>query len=332
MNVRTLILTLAGVVLTGGIASATVTIDMVPVGNINNAADPSTGNIYGSVGYAYSIGKCEITAGQYTEFLNAVASTSDSYGLYSSDMATTVYGSQITKSGSVYTAVLPNEPVNYVSWGDAARFCNWLQNGQKTYAQDPLTTEIGSYTLNGYTDPTLLMTVLRNTGFQYYIPTENEWYKAAYYDPSKVSQSVGGYWLYPTKSDAANPPTNVYPSSSNNNANYYINGYTLSGSPYTTPVGSFTNSQSAYGTLDQGGNIFEWNETALPEYASRVVRGGSFGDDSVYLASSNRIDTDPAHEDYQIGFRVVSVPEPGSLAMLLMIAMCELMYWKRRNA
>ncbi len=56
--------------------SQAVTIDMVSVGNAGNAADPLTG--YGSVSDAYAIGKYEVTIGQYSEFLNAVAAT-DSY-------------------------------------------------------------------------------------------------------------------------------------------------------------------------------------------------------------------------------------------------------------
>ena len=58
----------------------------VPVGNPGNAADPATGSLYGDVNYEYSIGQYEITIGQYTEFLNAVAA-SDPYGLYNSSMA-----------------------------------------------------------------------------------------------------------------------------------------------------------------------------------------------------------------------------------------------------
>jgi formylglycine-generating enzyme required for sulfatase activity len=334
MNLRNLPLTLAVFILTVGIASATVTIDLVAVGNTGNLPD-TTGipKSCGAVGYNYKIGKYEVTAGQYTDFLNAVASTSDSYGLYDFYMATTTYGSKIIKNGGTYTASLPNEPANYISWCDAARFCNWLQNGQQTYAQDPLTTEKGGYTLNGYTDNAHLMAVTRNPGFQFYIPTMDEWYKAAYYDPNKGGTGIGGYWLYPTKSDIAHPPTNVYPSASTNNANYK-NGsiYTLGVSPYTTEVGSFTNSQSAYGTLDQGGNVWEWNEDATGG-SWRAVRGGAF-DVAKDSMSTNNLSGLAASNDVwapNIGFRVVYVPEPDSLVMLFTIAVCGLMYWKCRN-
>ena len=64
-----------------GTARGQITIDTVPIGNPGNANDPTTGNLYGGVAYNYSIGKYDVTVGQYTAFLNAVAAT-DTYGLY----------------------------------------------------------------------------------------------------------------------------------------------------------------------------------------------------------------------------------------------------------
>ncbi len=104
-----------------------ITIVTVPVANPGNAAD-STG--FGAVDYNYNIGKFEVTVGQYTAFLNAVAST-DTYGFYTTKM--TFSGiSQIGDSGSYSYDVTGSSilPVAWVSWGDAARFCNWLSNGQ----------------------------------------------------------------------------------------------------------------------------------------------------------------------------------------------------------
>src|SRR6185436_13170930 len=75
-----------------------ITIDTVPVGNVGNANDPATGNLYGGVSYAYSIGKYEVTVGQYTAFLNAVAAT-DSYGLYTTSMASDLNVACIAQTG-----------------------------------------------------------------------------------------------------------------------------------------------------------------------------------------------------------------------------------------
>src|SRR5258708_4804016 len=161
-----------------------VTIALVPVGNPGNAAD-STG--YGAVGYSYSIGKYDVTTSQYTTLLNAVAAT-DAYGLWNVNMANpfvmpTVGIQRSGSSGSYSYSVIGNGnvPVYYVSWGDAARFSNWLQNGQPTGAEGPGTTETGAYTLNGATSSAALMAVTRNPGATFFLPTENEWNKAAYY-------------------------------------------------------------------------------------------------------------------------------------------------------
>ena len=207
-----------------------VVIDTVTVGNAGNAGDtryPDTANgvsSFGSVAYTYQMGKFDVTAGQYTEFLNAVAKT-DTYGLYSTYMAdpTNYLGCNIQRSGSSgsYTYSVAsdwaNRSVNYVSWGDSARFANWLSNGQPTGGQSASTTEDGSYALNGATGDAVLLAVTRKASATWVIPSEDEWYKAAYYDPNKPGGA--GYWDYPTRSNAA--PSNVLSATGTNNANYY---------------------------------------------------------------------------------------------------------------
>ena len=157
-------------------------LDFVTVGDPGNAPD-TTG--LGAVSYTYSIGKFDVTAAQYVEFLNAVAKT-DPYGLYTPSMAGSA-DCNIQRSGapgSYSYSVDPqwaNRPVNYVSFGDAARFCNWLQNGEPSRAEGNGTTESGAYTLNGATTNSALLAITRNATATYFIPSENEWYKAAYY-------------------------------------------------------------------------------------------------------------------------------------------------------
>ncbi|MEX2112933.1 MAG: SUMF1/EgtB/PvdO family nonheme iron enzyme, partial [Pirellulales bacterium] len=122
-----------------------VTIPTVPVGNAGNAADTevmTTDNTsgYGSVAYNYRIGTTEVTVSQYTEFLNAVAAT-DTFDLFDQAMTDDLNMGGIARTGSSgnysYSVIgSPNRPVAYVDWGDAARFANWLHNGQPAGAQN----------------------------------------------------------------------------------------------------------------------------------------------------------------------------------------------------
>ena len=96
-----------------------------------------------------------------------------------------------------------DRPVNGVSWGDAARFCNRMHNGQPTGAQDLTTTEDGSYYLNGATSNGELMTIVRKFDATWVLPSEDEWYKSAYHYNDGVT---GNYCDYPTQSDPAPRP------------------------------------------------------------------------------------------------------------------------------
>jgi formylglycine-generating enzyme required for sulfatase activity len=282
------------------LAPGLTSLQFVGVGDPGNSAD-STG--YGTVSYTYDIGKFDITAAQYSEFLNAVART-DLYGLYNINM-NSAYGANIVRTGAAgsylysVAADFANRPVNYVSWGDAARFCNWLQNGQKSGAQDATTTEDGAYFLNGAVTQASLLAVTRKAGAQFFLPTEDEWYKTAFYDPNKPGGA--GYWDYPTKSDA--PPSNVLSATGTNNANY---NYSI-GNPYRTEVGAFAASPGPYGTFDQGGNVKQWNETKIGN--SRGIRGGDYTSATAapLAASTGRDGTLPVAEDYSIGFRIAGI-------------------------
>jgi formylglycine-generating enzyme required for sulfatase activity len=323
--------------------------ELVTVGSLGNAPDmrlnqdDTTG--YGAVPYLYSIGKYEVTAAQYTVFLNAVAAT-DTYGLYNTAMATRIsvprnvedantIGCGIVRSGisgNYVYSVAPdyaNRPVTWVSWGDSIRFVNWLSNGQPAGLQSLNTTEDGSYYLNGATMYTDLQHVTRKANATYVIPTEDEWYKAAYH---KNDGATGHYWTYATCSDTVTGRDMSESTKPTNNANYGIaDQYGIipidSNTYYTTAVGQFSLSKSPYGTFDQSGNAQEWNET-LTGSVDRGTRGGSFHWIPEYQAAWYRDYNVPVIEDSLLGFRVgsVPVPEPSSIAMLLGIAMMTLLY------
>lgn len=238
-------------------AFAAINIEAVPVGDVGNAADTAahSGNPagQGSVNYGYNIGKYEVTAGQYTAFLNAVAKT-DTNSLYNASQARTDFGSGISQSGvsgSYVYSVDPafvNRPVNYVSFWDACRFTNWLQNGQPTGDQNALTTEDGAYTLTSIGIATDSIT--RNAGWTWAVTSEDEWYKAAYY---KAGGTSAGYWTYATRSDTA--PGNDVADPFGNNANHRsgLSAFPIQSPYYITMAGEYQNSASAYDTFDQNG-------------------------------------------------------------------------------
>jgi formylglycine-generating enzyme required for sulfatase activity len=293
---------LAGV---GTVLAQAITIATVPVGNPGNAPD-TTG--FGEVDYTYNIGQYDVTSSQYTAFLNAVAST-DPYGVYNSAMGGTTDGDpgiiQSGSSGSYTYSVAAgrgNYPVTDVTFWDTTRFANWLDNGQPTGPEGAGTTETGTYTLtsSGINNNT----VTRNAGATWAVTSENEWYKAAYYTPlGGTGNSNPNYWLYPTQSNTISP----------SQANYY---YGQAGPYDTTPVGSYPYS-SYYGTFDQGGEVFQWNESiySSPEYSDRGQRGGSFSREGA--SQSSVLDGGPPSGDSDdIGFRVSQVPEPASVGIL----------------
>lgn len=313
-------------------AQPLVNIETVTVGDTGNAAD-TTG--YGAVAYEFSIGKYEVTIGQYTTFLNSVASvTSDSYivDLWNANMTGNLNVAGISRSGSG-TLASPysysvigggNRPITYVSWFDAARFANWINNG----ATNGASTETGAYTLNGATTGI----ITKNAEAAWWIPSEDEWYKAAYY---KGGGTNAGYWLYPTQNDGA--PGNVIGTAANQ-ANYLTGGFSVTQSPtydpsqdYLTDVGSFSNSASAYGTFDQGGNVYEWNDSIWFD-SERGHRGGGWDIGEATLKSTDRFTKAPpefGNED--VGFRVAAVPEPSTYVLLLMTGAGALWWMRRRR-
>jgi sulfatase modifying factor 1 len=316
-----------------------ITVDTVGVGDLGNSNDPATGDLYGGVGYFYRIGKYEVTIAQYTAFLNAVAAT-DTYGLYDTNMTyPDVAG--IQRSGVAgsytYTAIgSPIRPVTNVGWGDAARFANWLHNGQPIGAQSASTTEDGAYTLNGAVTAAALLAVVRNVNATWFIPTENEWYKAAYYQPASNGGDPDGYWNYPMRTNSM-PYSDAPPGTTPDNtrvANFNFddginNGYNYGvpvgspGSNRLTDVGAYTSSPSYYGTLDQGGNVYEWNESILLEpgttsILARGQRGSSFQGTASAMAASFRGVSSTAFGSIFGGFRVATIlPEPTTALLLL---------------
>jgi hypothetical protein len=305
-------------------ASAVVTMDWTIVGAPGNACETQTAGCLGAVAYEYRISQYEVTNAQYAEFLNAVAAD-DTYLLYNPSMGSG-YGGIIRdgSSGSFsYSTIAGREdmPVSFVSFYDSLRFVNWLHNGQPIGPQGDATTQDGAYTISqtGIDDNT----ISRNPGATFFLTNEDEWYKAAYYDVNAED-----YFDYPAESDTQT--VCAVPGATPNTANCWPAVLDL------TEVGSYTSSASPNGSFDQGGNVWEWNETIVG--SRRVLRGGEFGSMPSQLAASVRLEDSPVNDSPGYGFRVASpappqaVPSFGPLGLALLGSLLGLMGWRRLHA
>ena len=302
-------------------AQADVIIDMTYIGDVGNDPDypyPDPWIPVGSVSYDYQISTYEITVAQYTEFLNNVAA-SDPSGLWSGEMESGG-GSGIpiiTRSGVdgsyTYTASAgtENEPVRFLSFYDTCRFCNWLANGQGSGS-----TETGSYTLSdGYS-------LTRTGNATWVVPSEDEWYKAAYYDPETDTYST-----YPNGSDdvPSEPTDETTPREMNFGDVPYWHGVV-----YFTAIGETTGC-SSYGVYDMGGNVEEWTDTFEPTNY-RIIRGGGLFEGESSLRNTHQNPADPTTEGDGFGFRVAYIiPEPSTVALLLLGSLGCVFGWMRRQ-
>ncbi len=317
---RIILATGAALLSTSVISAAPVDYETVAVGNAGNATDPATGNLYGSVNYDYSIGRNLVTNTQYVQFLNAKAA-SDPYGLYNVNMGTSGHGG-IERSGSDGSYTYASKagfallPVNYVDFGQMVRFANWMTNGQGNGS-----TESGAYDLS---IPLTSVTRSAAVGTTYYIPSEDEWYKAAYYDPT-LNGGAGGYWAYGTQSNTA--PAAEIPPGGSNAANY---GNQVG---IMTAVGSYVDSSNYYGTFDQEGNLFERMDTIV-DGVNRVRRSTSYTHNASTLGAQFRTADSVDTAVRQGGFRMtVVIPEASSTGLTLgMLTLAGVAMMRRRRA
>jgi len=293
-------------------------IQMTTIGDAGNPPDVHWWGSHGSVSYVYQISTYEVTVAQYVEFLNAKAQ-SDPYGLYNLYMMDGPHGSLISQSGTdgsySYAAVVgtENQPVRYVSFYDGLRLCNWLANGQGNGD-----TETGSYDLG------LGMWSTRATNATWVLPSEDEWYKAAYYDASNTL-----YHVYPTGSDTepAKPTDTTTPREANwGGAPYW------GGDVYYTSTGD-TTGRSSYGVSDMGGNVSEWTETFSHgggEY--RITRGGDFETGGDAMSQTGTTDLPPWGEQDSTGLRLAYIiPEPSTVFLCLTGLAALFLSWMNRR-
>jgi len=264
-----------------GTGSKTFTLAFTPIGNPGNKPDT---NSYGAVPYSYQIGTYDISQNQ----MNAAISNG-------------VLGLQ----GEVGKTWNGDQPATGITWYQAAAFVNWL-NTSHGYAP---AYNLSYDTANGYTMSLWAtnqawtnggLNLYRSKSCVYFLPSENEWYKAAYYNSKGTN-----YFLYPTGSNTA--PT---PVASGTNANTAV--YNGAASFAYQPASVYqAGGRSPYGTMGQGGNVWQRLESAyfgdnIDANFDRVSRGGLWGGTSFSMQSSSRLVSSYAH--YAFGFRVARIP------------------------
>ena len=286
--------------------------------------------LVGGVGYGYGIGQLEITVGQWVKFLNAVDPTgANRRGLYDPGESASgwpKYGqidfSAQAPKGSHYSVSYPewaDKPYGFANFLRAARFVNSLDNGKllsrKASAAGPFKyvtykvqlskqTERGMYDLAR--EKRTGATRALHQGFV--VPSQDEWIKAAYYDPN--GGGTDSYWKYPTNpgvfgdgsatapssttldattgnvTNAATQPLADYrpgsgtvpswcPATISTEACASVNPFGIDPLTYSTlyqgsleTVGQ-AKTTSPWGTLDQGGNAVEWTDTITPPPTGR---------------------------------------------------------------
>ena len=294
---------------TFGTGVNTFDIEFVTIGNPGNPVD-TTGspNPAGSVPYLYRIGKYEISE-QMIGKANALG------GLFLSP----------SQRG-------PDKPATDISWNEMARFVNWLNTSTGSHAAYNFASQPGEA---GY-DPSaniVLWTqddagydpnnLYRNRLARYFLPSEDEWYKAAFYDPNG-----GVYFRYPTSDGTT--PTPVASGTAAGTA--VFNQRVETGPAEITLAGG----PSPSGTVGQGGNVWERIETDLDRvndsaYSGRVERGGGWTYFAEHLSSSYRLADYPTVSASVEGFRVASIPEPSAL-LLAIAAFATLLTFHRKSA
>jgi len=277
-------------------------LEMVPVENPGNRPDRTN---YGAVVHSYQIGRYELTNREYADFLNSVAAVGDPYALYHPGMDRDRLGG-ILRRGSghpddpyVYTPRpgCERKPVNFVSFYDAVRFVNWRHNGTASRV-----TERGSYTItNGGPDSGEISS--REVEATWVVPSEDEWYKAAYYDASAL---LGRYWLYPSRCNASQPALAMggsRPKDDRAEPASFSQDTPLTSleARFATGQTGESESEGYYGTHDQGGSVREWTDTAGGD--GRIVRGGTWWNPEE-ARSTHRDSLSPEHQDALTGIRV----------------------------
>jgi hypothetical protein len=315
-------------------------IDFVTIGSPGNAAWTGGGenNNRGAVGYAYRMSREEVTTAQWVEFFNDALDRPAADRIphvFAPEQWGAVATTPINPGGQRFTVPAGGGmiPTGGVDWRTCAIFCNWLCNGRSTarsaFLNGAYDVSTFGFYLNG---PTFTDQLTHNPGAQYWIPSLDEWMKAAHYDPNRNGPGQGGWWNYSNSSDApyVYGPPGVLVNGQPTTANAAWDDLNFPGyNPYAVPLGAYPTVMSPWGLLDVGGGTSEWTEEAIriqtDTYPRWRVFDGShwgpetagFSDTAGYRYSAQ----DPTYFGYEVGLRVAAaIPAPASVIPLVLIA------------
>jgi len=260
--------------------------DFVTIGAPGNA--PYTGDSpynppiavgRGTVNYEYRIGRTEVTTSQWLGFVNTFTMREDSaFGL---DLLPAHWGAEPDSaySGPGYRWTVPTSgpaamlPVSGITWREAALFCNWLNNGKPTERASIATGAYDTSTWGG-TPPTFTDGPTHLPGAQFWIPSLDEWIKAAHFDPHRYGEGSGGWWVYPNGSD--DPLVSGLPGTPGSQTSAGV----VTEEPWgewSIPLGAYPDVQSPWGLLDVSGGEREWTEEVVwPDSPQARVLAGSW--------------------------------------------------------
>jgi hypothetical protein len=251
-----------------------IDIEFVAIGNPGNEADIINygGGIdyyFGAVDYTYRIGRYELSNEHWNIFVSAVGAPT---------------GNLVSGYNDSATWPDNNLPVNGVSWLEAIQFCNYLTTGDKSQ---------GAYLWSGdNTNPGDFLGIDREAaiesyGIVYVLPTEDEWYKAAFYTGSGYSYFANGTSIAPV-------------AGVDSNYKYVLD------QPWDATFGT----EEQNGTYNMMANVAEWNETLLGG-DNWGIRGGGYGSyDDYFISSYNRGSSYVFTEAPDVGFRIAYVTAP----------------------
>ena len=292
----------------------------VAVGSPGNPGHPTRS--WGSVPSPYFLGRWEVTNSEWIGFLNSVATgftlTADPHGLFDPRMASDLRGGITRKVSNTFPTRItsyearPNmgsKPVNFITYYDALRYCNWLHHGQPTGNFGRASTEFGAYTLSAQAEAAGAF-LPRQSIARFWLPSLDEWFKAAFY----LSRTQS-YRVYPVPVSSGSFPAvalatalggcrNPEPDRCNIADGAVWGGVT----GHLLTVGS-TSAVSPYGAYDMGGNVQEW--TATPIDAELRVMGGYYNSQPILLATTvTELSQPPGEATASTGLRVAaSVPD-----------------------